>query len=367
MKLQFGVEMKEDDAADYVAWLDGLWLSRLIGAREAKPELTIGILLWPGFPLMSLTGLIESLRHAADFADQSRPLYCRWSIMGAPATASCGVVVQPDAGYLNPTEFDYVAVIGGLMRQMNEAPPRHRDYVRVVAAAGVPLIGLCTGVFVLAREGLLTGSRAAVHPFHAEEFRLAFPRVPISTREDFLIDGARITVPGGVSVLSLMTALIRRHCGADRAAKVVHQLCLVERRSATAFDEVRATEHREVPDGRIQRAVVLIESRKGKDVTPEQVAMAVGLSGRQFTRLFREHLKRTPKRFILDTRLRYARFLVESGKQSMTEIAFETGFADCAHFTTSFRARYGAAPRSLRAGKAARGAGDEARLSVSVA
>ena len=54
----------ETDASDYIAWLDSMWLQRLVEAGDRKPELSIGILLWPGFPLLSLTGLIESLRHA---------------------------------------------------------------------------------------------------------------------------------------------------------------------------------------------------------------------------------------------------------------------------------------------------------------
>ena len=342
----------ETDASEYITWLDRLWQKRLANTRDRKPELSIGILLWPGFPLMSLTGLIESLRHAADFADNSQPLYCRWSIIGAAATASCGITVQSDTAYINPHDFDYVAVIGGLLPQLGKAPARHRDYLRVAAAAGVPLIGLCTGVFVLAQEGLLADTKAAIHPFHAQDFQLAFPRLPISTRDDFVVDGTRITVPGGVSVLSLMTELIRRHCGADRMAKVVHQLSLVERKGVNAFEQGRATAYREVQDSRIQRAVVLVEGCKGKLISPDKIASAVGLSSRQFTRLFREQLGQTPKRFILNTRLRYAHYLIDNSTMSMTAIAFETGFADSAHFTTAFRARYGTSPRSVRHGAA---------------
>ena len=121
-------------AEDYVGWLDALWLERLNASTGHKPELSIGILLWPGFPLMSLTGIVEALRHAADFGDQSRPLYCRWSIMGGSDTsASCGLRVQADAPYTNPTDFDYIAIIGGLLPQLKTAPARHRDYLRVAA------------------------------------------------------------------------------------------------------------------------------------------------------------------------------------------------------------------------------------------
>jgi len=336
---------------DYISWLDGLWAERLLAQRDRKADLSVGILLWPTFPLMSLTGVIEPLRHAADFADNSRPLHCRWSIMGGPghgAVASCGVRVQADAPYINPTDFDYIVVIGGLLPHLRAAPGKHRDYLRVAASVGVPVIGVCTGAFVLAQEGLLAGCRACVHPFHAEDFRMAFPRLAFSTRDDFLIENDRITVPGGVSILSLMTELIRTHCGPDRAAKAVHQLSLTERKGLSAFDQGRVSSFRRVEDSRIQRAVVLIESRKGRDVSPEQAADMVGLSPRQFGRLFQENIGMTPKRFIVETRLRHGRFLVENSSLSMTTIAFETGFSDAAHFATAFRKKYGQPPRQFR-------------------
>lgn len=340
-----------DSETDYVRWLDDLWSERLLATRDRKADLSIGILLWPTFPMMSLSGVVEPLRHAADFADNSRPLQCRWSIMGPQgqaAVASCGIRVQADAPYINPTDFDYVVAIGGLLPHLRAAPSKHRDYLRVAASAGVPVIGVCTGVFVLAQEGLLAGRKACVHPFHAEDFRIAFPRLSFSTRDDFLIENGRITVPGGVSILSLMTELIRSHCGPDRAAKAVHQLSLTEQKSMSAFDHGRATTFRHVEDSRIQRAIVLIESRKGRDVSPEQAAKLVGLSPRQFARLFRDNIGMTPKRFIVETRLRYARFLVENSALSMTAIAFETGFSDSAHLATSFRKKYGKSPRALR-------------------
>jgi transcriptional regulator GlxA family with amidase domain len=214
-----GAEAEQRVGDEYVAWLDTLWAQRLSGATDRKPDLTIGILLWPGFPLMSLTGIVEPLRHAGDFADNSRPVHCRWSVLGDPGsvtTASCGLRVQPDLAYANPTDFDYVVVIGGLLGQLASAPARHRHYLRVAAAAGVPIVGVCTGVFVLAQEGLLAGHTVCVHPFHQTDFRAAFPALRITTRDDFIVDGNRITVPGGISILSLMTRLVRSHCGADR-------------------------------------------------------------------------------------------------------------------------------------------------------
>ncbi|ACM28740.1 Helix-turn-helix, AraC type:ThiJ/PfpI [Rhizobium rhizogenes K84] len=115
---------------DYIRWLDGLWLERLLGACDPKPELTIGILLWPTFPMMSLTGILESLRHAANFGDNSRPVHRRWSIMaerGYKASASCGLRVPADLPYINPTDFDDAVVKRGATPASSRrtgAPPR---------------------------------------------------------------------------------------------------------------------------------------------------------------------------------------------------------------------------------------------------
>lgn len=337
--------------SDYVTWLDGLWSQRLSSVPDRRPELTIGILLWPGFPMMSLTGIVESLRHAGDFGDNSQPVHCRWFVVGdrgAAVAASCGLRVQADLPYVNPTDFDYLVAIGGLLPQLRAASSRHRDYLRIADSAGVPIIGVCTGVFVLAQEGLLAGRKVAVHPFHREDFHAAFPSLRISSRDDFLADGDRITVPGGVSILSLMTDLIRTHCGADRAAKVVHQLSLANQPATSEFDRARASNFRYSADPRIQQAVVIIESRMGQDATPDDIATRVGLSSRQFGRLFKEQIGMTPKRFILETRLRYARWLVENTQRSVTEIAYETGFSDCAHLATAFKAKFGKPPTHCR-------------------
>jgi hypothetical protein len=59
-------------------------------------ELSVGILLWPRFPLLSLAGLSDALRHAADVGDQSRQLRCTWTVLGVGAESvpsSCGVAV----------------------------------------------------------------------------------------------------------------------------------------------------------------------------------------------------------------------------------------------------------------------------------
>jgi transcriptional regulator GlxA family with amidase domain len=48
-------------------------------------------------------------------------------------------------------------------------------------------------------------------------------------------------------------------------------------------------------------------------------------------------------------RLRYARWLLDHTDLSITEIALDSGFADCAHFSRKFKALHGFTPTDARA------------------
>ncbi|GLS24161.1 hypothetical protein GCM10007874_71820 [Labrys miyagiensis] len=87
---------------------------------------------------------------------------------------------------------------------------------------------------------------------------------------------------------------------------------------------------------------------RGRDVSLNKIATTIGLSPRQFTRLFQAHIGMTPKHFILETRLRYVRFLLDNSVLSVTAIAQETGFSDSAHLATAFRKKYQSSPSEFR-------------------
>ena len=47
-------------------------------------------------------------------------------------------------------------------------------------------------------------------------------------------------------------------------------------------------------------------------------------------------------------RMRYANWLIENTDRSVTDIAIEAGFADCAHFSRQFKDAYGLSPSTRR-------------------
>ena len=132
---------------------------------EARARLRVAFVLARRFTLCAFANFVDVLRLAADEGDRSRPILCRWSVLSdamSPVASSCGVKVQPDARPGDPRDFDYVVVVGGLLHGGEAMDDASIAYLRTAAASGVPLVGVCTGSFVLARAGLMRGHRCCV-------------------------------------------------------------------------------------------------------------------------------------------------------------------------------------------------------------
>lgn len=327
-------------------------LSRRQAVRDfSRAPLTVGILLWPSFPLMSLTGLVESLRHAADHGDGSHPRYARWEILGpnpGRVESSCGIMIETTAPYGHPGAFDYLIVIGGLLRDLANAPRPHREFIRATHRAGKPVVAVCTGSFILAQEGLLDGKPVCVHPYHKGDFEAAFPRHRIVLNKDYEMAGKVITVLGGVSILSLMTRIVGEHFGPERAAKVVHQMTLPASDRASWFGQTARPGDLEITDSRIQKALVMLDAEATQSPGIANLARTLGLSERHFLRLFRRQVGRSPKDYLLDTKLRAAVWMLQHTARSITSVAYAAGFASGASLADHCRKRLDASPTQIR-------------------
>lgn len=319
--------------------------------RGTAPELSVAILLWPSFPLMSLAGIVESLRHAGDYGDQSQQRFARWDILGGRAgrtLSSCGIPVEATADYIHPGAFDYVFAIGGLLKDMDKVSDRHRAYLHEARRAGCTVIGVCTGCFALARERLLDGRTACVHPYHRADFEAAFPRVKVVPDQDFDIGEGIGTVPGGISILPLMSRIIGRHFGPQGSAKTVHQLAMPASRSVGALDVLGLAQNLQISDPRIQRALVVLESQSARNPSIRDLARSLGLSERHFLRLFQAQVGTSPKDYLVDLKLRAAVWMLRNTRRSVTSIAYSSGFSSGASLADHCRRRLGQSPTALR-------------------
>lgn len=114
---------------------------------------------------------------------------------------------------------------------------------------------------------------------------------------------------------------------------------------AIAWEANSIFDARSVPDDIRQ----FIATRLGDpELDTALIAHAFGQSPRQLQRLFAAD-GTTPRQYILDCRLDEAARRLKTSSQTVTDIAFATGFDDLTHFGRAFRRRFDLSPRSYRA------------------
>jgi len=343
-----------DYSKDYIAWLDKVWSSHLPKSDGNQNELVFGILLWPGFTLMSLTGILECLRHTnEEVEEQFTYIKTRWEILGSNdnlITSSCGLSFDPTMDYVNPNGIDYVVVIGGPLDLLNDAPRAHFDYLRLAYQMNRPIIGVCTGSFILAQEGFLDRKTACIHPSYQKAFQQTFPRNPFVTHKNYCIESPITTVPGGISILTLMSHIIATHMGSELSTAVLDQISLPSNQAINEFDRSMIIAHREIKDPRIQKSISVIEKTQEMSLTVKELAAHIGMSERHFCRLFTDQLGVSPKEYLLTVKLRLAIWLLQNTTKSVTSIAYDAGFSSISHLSTLCSKRFAKTPSQIRKG-----------------
>jgi transcriptional regulator GlxA family with amidase domain len=320
--------------------------------RAEKPRLSVGFLLAQNFTLSAFSMFIDQLRLAADEGDGSRQILCRWSVMSrgqVPVRASCGLTVSASSDLADPRQFDYIVVVGGLLHAGPQLDSVSVAWLKQAAAAGITLVGLCTGSFILARAGLMKGRQCCISWYHCQDFQSEFPDNEAVADRLFVADGNRITCAGGGGTADLATMLIERHVGRSVAQKSRHVLML-DRARAGSDAQPHPPTSEAVMDERVRRAMLLMEQNLTDPLPISDIATRLALSTRQLERLFQAAVGERPAAFYRSLRLRYARWLLDNTSRQITDIALDSGFSDCAHFSRQFKAAHGFAPSEQRGG-----------------
>ena len=129
----------------------------------------------------------------------------RWSVMtidDQSVTSSAALEIQPNLPFAKANNLDAVFVCAGVNVRKNWNAPIGAG-LRRLAAANLPLGGLCTASYLLAKAGVLDDHRCTVHWEYLSSLREEFPRLTVKD-DIFEIDRKRYTCAGGTAPLDLM-------------------------------------------------------------------------------------------------------------------------------------------------------------------
>lgn len=313
-------------------------------------RLKVAFILARRFTLCAYANFVDVLRLAADEGDRSRPILCSWKIVAAdrePIVSSCGVAVQAEEPLGDPSRFDYVVVVGGLVDEIEKLHPDATRFLERAGAAGVPLVGVCTGAFILHRAGLMHGYRACVSWFHHEDFLEHFEGLEPVSDQIFVVDRDRLTCSGGVSSAHLAAFIVERHLGRARAAKSL-RIMMIDEAMAPEEPQPGLPLSLATDDPLARRALLLMRQSIDAPLSIARLVDRLGVGRRKLERHFREALGMTPLEADRLIRVEHAKHLLRTTARSATRIATDTGFCDLPHLIRVFRAAEGTTPEAYR-------------------
>ena len=168
------------------------------------------------------------------------------------------------------------------------------------------IASVCSGAFLLAEAGLLTGRRATTHWGRTAQFAAAYPDVRLEADRIFVRDGAIWTSAGITAGIDLALALIAEDLGEKTARQTAEQL-VVYRRRPGGQSQFSALIEMERPDGRFGPLLGWARERLHEDLSVTRLAERAAMSERNFQRRFRDETGLTPARAIERLRVEAAR------------------------------------------------------------
>lgn len=271
---------------------------------------------------------------------------------GAAVACTGGLSIQAEVKLSDLSVPDLVLVssagIAGLARGEEPAVEDGAvEWLRAAHDAGAVVAGVCSGVFLIGRAGLLDGRRSTTHWAYADHLRLAFPLTDVRPASMVVADG-RVVTGGGVNAATdLSLHLVERFCGRDEARDLANALVLDLPRAAQSeyAGWLGSASHGDDAVARVQRAIA--ERPEAADGV-EVLAASVAISPRSLARRFRAATGETVVECIQRLRVAKARELLEGERLSVDVVARRVGYEDVAFFRRLFRKYTGLTPTGHR-------------------
>jgi transcriptional regulator GlxA family with amidase domain len=281
--------------------------------------------------------------------DQGRPLYdvSMASLDGGPVRTSSGYAIAPQDDASALAHADTVIVPGTQLagpRTEGCLPP---DVAEALASVrpGTRMVSICTGAFVLAAEGRLSGRPATTHWKHADDLAALYPDVVLDPDVLFTDDGDVLTSAGLSAGVDLCLHLIRRDHGSEVANHVARYCVVPPWRDGGQAQYIE----RQVP-ARPDESTAAARAWALENLEADVPALArrAGMSLRTFARRFREETGQSPGAWLIRQRVRHAQHLLEATDLGVDEVAQRAGMGTAASLRSHLRSHVGVSPAAYR-------------------
>ena len=316
--------------------------------HRLMPSRRVLVLAVEGAQSLDVLGPVEVLDSATDRAPGAGYRVEIVAPGGGAVTFSNGVTIQAKPLPDPPPRHDTLVIAGG--RGTREAIEDEKLVAWVAAASprARRTVSICTGAFLLAEAGLLSGRRAVTHWRWCDTLSDRHPDLTIDADALYVRDGDIWTSAGVTAGIDLTLALVEEDLGREVALSIAQELVVFLRRPGGQAQFSQALAVQQATRPALRELQAWIAGNLDADLSVAALATRANLTERSFARAFQREVGQTPAAYVEALRIERARMLLEDGAESLEVVARATGFRSAEVLRRAFHRRVGVSPAAYR-------------------
>ncbi|WP_074311801.1 GlxA family transcriptional regulator [Micromonospora cremea] len=309
----------------------------------------VTVVTFPGVQSLDVTGPWEVLAGANRYrtARGKRPAYDLRLAGTEPEVATeSGLVMVADA-LGEPVRAGTLVVPGG---RTAAAEDQHADLVAwLEACRPTRLLSICSGAFLCARAGLVSGRRVATHWSVSRDLGRRFSDITVDHDALYVHDGPVWTSGGVTSGIDLALAVVAADHGAPVAQEIARWLVMFLHRPGHQAQFSGPVWLERATEKRVAAAQRAIDADPAATHRVDDLAAQLAMSPRHFQRLFARETGLTVGRYLTELRLETAKRLLVQSDLALDTVAAKAGFGSAESLRRVFGERLGTTPGAFRA------------------
>jgi transcriptional regulator GlxA family with amidase domain len=262
---------------------------------------------------------------------------------------SNGLELNVGIDYLHYREQpDLLLLAGGPKLPLVRPSPSFLQWLKAKTEGCGRFGSVCNGAFLLGHAGLLDGKEVTAHWHDVDRLAAEFPEAYVQPDKIFVRDGSLFTSAGVSAGVDLCLALVSEDWGHEMALRIAKRLIVYIRREGgqSQYSPYLAAGPKE--DTVVAKVLRHVTDHISEQLSMDQLADAVGVSRRTFSRIFAKHANMTPSAFVEQMRIDFSRRLLEETDLPLKTVAFRCGFHSGNQMRAIYARRLDITPREYR-------------------
>jgi transcriptional regulator GlxA family with amidase domain len=237
---------------------------------------------------------------------------------------------------IKKTDVIVLPLLCGDFKRAIQENKEYTDWLISQYHNGAEIVCLCVGSFYLASTGLLDNKKCAVHWAAKNEFKEMFPAITI-IEETIITDEKGIyTCGGGYSYLNLLLYIFEKHLGREISILASKMFEIdIDRKSQNPY--MIFIGQKKHGDEVVLKVQELIEKNPTEMYTVDDICEKYSVGRRTFERRFKKCTGNSIMEYIQRVKVEFAKKHLESGRKTINEIIYETGYNDTDAFRKVFK------------------------------